>query len=112
MASTSISLLNHHLLIFRAPHEQQQKGGRDEEDNVHDAKGKTCFQHGAWLIHIERVRVIAADPARRYQEVGIARVGEVGAVGFGNVSQFVHACNKRAHKAEVDEGDEEGGSSG
>ena len=112
MASTSISFLNHHLLIFRAPHEQQQKGGREEEDNVHDAKGKTCFQHGAWLVHIERVRVIAADPARRHQEVGIARVGEVGAVGFGNVPQFVHACNQRAYKAEVNEGDEEGGPSG
>ena len=112
MASASISLLHHHLPIFSAPHEQQQKGGRDEEDNVHDAKGKTCFQHGAWLVHIERVRVIAADPARRHQEIAIARVGEMAAVGFGNVPQFVHACNKRAHKAKVNEGDEEGGSSG
>lgn len=32
----------------------------------------------------------------------------MGAVGFGNVAQFVYACNQRARKAEVDEGNEVG----
>lgn len=108
VASASISLLHHHLLFFSAPHEQQQKSGKDEEYDVHDAERERGLQHGACLIHRERERVIAADPARRQRNVEILGVGEVGAVGFGNVAQFVHACNQRARKAQVDEGDEEG----
>lgn len=108
MAPASISLLNHHLLFFTAPHEQQQKGGRDEEDNIHNTKGEAGLQHGARLIHGERERGIAADPTGRHGNVEIARFGEVAAVGLGNVPQFIHACNQRARKAEVDEGDEVG----
>ena len=108
MAPASIGLLDNHLLLVAALHEQQQKGGRDKEDNVHDAEGEAGLEHGACLIHRERERVVAADSARRHCDVKIARVGEVGAVGFGNVSQFVHACNQGAHKADIDEGDEVG----
>lgn len=108
MAPTSISLLNHHLLFFTALHEQQQKSGRGEEDNIHNAESEAGLQHGARLIHSERERAIAADPTRRHRDVEIARSGEVAAVCLGNVPEFIHTCNQRAHKAEIDEGDEVG----
>lgn len=63
MASASIGLLDDHLLVVAALHEQQQKGGRDKEDNVHDAEGEAGLEHGACLVHRERERVVAADSA-------------------------------------------------
>lgn len=112
MTSPPISFLNNHLLILAAPHEQQQKRGRDEEDDVHDAEREAGLEHGARLVHIEPEAAITAKAAGVQRDGEGARRGKVRTVGLGDGAQFEDTRDQGTGKAEVDEGDEEGGAPG
>lgn len=109
MTSPPISFLHNHVILLVSPlHKQQQESGGEEEDNIHDSKSKARLEHSARLIHIQREWIITTEPiiVQRDGEGSVA--GKVGAVGFGNRSEFVYGCYQRAHEAEIDKGDEEG----
>lgn len=53
MAPPSIRLLDHHFPIIGPLHEKQQEAGDGEENNVHDAKCKTCLQHRTLLVDVK-----------------------------------------------------------
>lgn len=113
MAPPPISLLNHHLLLFPLPtHEQQQEARNSKEDAVHDPERKARLQHRAILIRVQAEWRISADAIVVDGEREVAVVFESGAVGSGDVAQFVDAGDEGANEAEVDEGDEEGGVTG
>lgn len=110
MTPPPIGLLhNHIILLIPFLHKEQQESGGEEEDNIHDAKSKARLEHRTRLIHIQREWIIAAKTIVVECDGEISVVGKGGAVGFGNRSEFVHRCYQRAYEAEIDKGDEEGG---
>lgn len=109
MTSPPISLLhNHMILLIPSLHKQQQESGGEEEDNIHDPKSKARLEHRARLVHIQREWIIATESIIVERDGEGPVVGKVGAVGFGNRSEFVHGSYQGAHEAEIDKGDEEG----
>ena len=85
-----------------------QDGGEEEHDAVHDAKREACLEHRAGLVGLE-VKVGARHgPESAEAGVPVPVLGQVRAVGVGNVAQVPHAGNEGADEAEIDEGDEAG----
>jgi hypothetical protein len=94
------------LLLGLVAVHQRQHGREEEEDGVHDAKGKARLQHAARLVDVdvERVERGVAEDA---EADGRRRPGrDVDAVKVLDEAQIVHAGYEGADEAEIDEADE------
>lgn len=88
------------LLVIRPVH-------RFSEQNLHDAKGKASFEHGALLVNVQ-----AVGAARDLEEPKIRLVGPVGApvraVGIGDSAQAPDGADEGTNEEKVHESDETG----
>ena len=93
-------------LLLMLPQQKGKDARNQEEDDVHDAKRPTRFQHGTILVEVGAplptvtalTSIIPKDPEIN---INVAR-GKVGATGVGNGAQLVDASDERANKGEVD----------
>jgi hypothetical protein len=86
-----------------ASSDQKRKDGRDEEeDAVHDSKGKCSLQHGAVLVGIdaEAVDAQAACGSADVQDVSSSR--HVCAVPASSIAEGVDCANEGADEEEID----------
>ena len=105
-------LIPHILIILGPMHEEKDDEGEEEEDAIHDAKRETGLLHRAVLLHAGRESAGSVHPVRAHAEIGGAGVTDAGTIGRGDAAELVHAGDEGADEADVDKGDEEGGSVG
>ena len=110
-----LRLVPHIILIIIIPgpvHEEQDEERDEEEYAVHDAECEARFLHRALLFDAGRDATRAGDSIGSHAQVCWAAVTDAGAVGAGDAAEFVDAGYEGTDEAEVDKGDEEGGSLG
>ena len=84
--------------------------GGEEEDDVHDGKGKAGLEHGAYLVDVQRpvTAALTAIVAKGTQTEVDASAAEVRAVLVCDGTQLVDSGNQGAYESEVDECNEQG----
>jgi len=84
--------------------------GGEEEDDVHDGKGKAGLEHGACLVDVQRpvTAALTAIVAKGTQTEVDASAAEFRAVLVCDGTQLVDSGNQGAYESEVDECNEQG----
>ena len=108
--SSHLGLVLHPIIILGPVHEAQDEECDEEEYAVHDAERETRLLHRAVFFDGGRETVRSRDPIASYRQICRAAGTDAGTVGAGDAAEFVHARDEGADEAEVDKGNEEGGS--
>lgn len=90
-------------------HEEEQEGGEQEEDAIHDPKREARLQHRARLVDAAHKRTVPIEPVRPDRDVEAPVEAKIRAVRVRDAPQLVDRRDEGAHEAEVDKGDEDGG---
>ena len=91
-------------------HEAQDEECDAEEYAVHDAERETRLLHRAIFFDGGRETTRSRNSIGPYTQICRAAGADAGTVGAGDAAEFVHARDEGADEAEVDKGNEEGGS--
>jgi len=95
------------VVTVMAVHEQGQKSGNEEENDVHDSESPGSLEHGALTVDVPSVRVSGDIEETKISVVGAVGV-PVGAIGIGDTSELVNGSNEGADEEEIDKGNELG----
>ena len=106
MASASICLLDHNVLLLASMHEQQQEGRSEEKYSIHNAKRKARLEHCTCFVDAGSKGRVTAEPIRSERDAKIVVDSKVGAIGRGNTTEFIDTRYERSDEAKIDESDE------
>ena len=87
--------------------EEGQHARNEEENAIHNPKGKGSLKHRTLLVATKMPSIPTDGYVGKIDLVGIASCDR-STVFVGYAAQLVDACDQGADEAEVDEGDEEG----
>ena len=107
-----LGLVPHIVFILGPVHEDQDHKRDEEEYAIHDAEREARFLHRAFVFDVGGDARRSRDSVGAHAQICRAAVTEAGAAGSGDAAELIDAGYEGADEAEVDEGDEEGGSLG